>query len=777
MGTTQNRNSSFADYGSVNPGGNNNSTGGEDSGLEALASLADTGKDSNKEDPGTSNSNAEKGKGSEPSKPTGKAGIVGLPYTTVSVREPIIDESKTKFVYNFYTPDERLSKEEKGISITSNDFTTRQEIDDANIDLRGIPRLNQIVFSHNPDLYNESLQKTLGGLIRIGSNNLIKKFKQDSTNTAGELILRPDRIIAEGTFANTFYKSATLLETNMDKRVYDFLDTQIFFDEILSNSTQQNNQVEFNDRVDAFKSRKDKSADYVNVNLVRNFINQLSRSGQQVIDAEAGLDFKDSFLLSVRQQSFLTGFRSTLIHDIFKASVDDSTNLFEDELRTMEPFTAISQQKAHDFENSTIVDNNFFNDILGLGFLYDHEIESLTQFDTGNLDYPYVEHVGYVMQKIEVNKEGTIIQNQAKFIGQKNLDEIIDTQVTYGRSYTYKLRSVSAVEYDFLVTAPSGVPMKIRGLFFVGSKNATINLKAIETIPPKPPNFLRFNYERNRGMLIEWNHPHNPQRDIVGYHVYRRHDKRDSAGRLISAMNQPFTLIREINFDKSAIKTRRYEKALLADTVYTRSPRPWYVDTEFNNDSKFIYAVVSFDAHGMTSNYSPQYEVSYERPTNKIVVKTVSKQFAPKAYPNMFFNIDANISDVFKDNFKVDNKKRLTVYFNPDYYHCYKKAIEGAENSTTSGLASIAGATPGQKIMPPGLSIAGQTQNMNLIQTSTEKEEPVYRIHMINIDLQKDEILDICIKDNSFKELEIPKTMFEENNFSFEMIHTDKYQQ
>jgi hypothetical protein len=237
-------------------------------------------------------------------------------------------------------------------------------------------------------------------------------------------------------------------------------------------------------------------------------------------------------------------------------------------------------------------------------------------------------------------------------------------------------------------------------------------------------------------------------------------------------MQKSFTLIREINFDKSIIKTDKNEKALLKDTDFVNNPQPWYLDKDFNNDSKFIYAVVSFDAHGLTSNYSPQYEVTYDRPTNKIVVKSISKRFAPKAYPNMFFNLDANISDVFKDNFKVSDKKRLTVYFNPDYYHMYKSVIQGIVSTPGGGKLGIGASLPS-----PNNGPIAQAENLNLIQTSTEKEEPVYRIHMINIDLQKDEILDICIGDESTKEFEIPVPLFEENNFSFEMLHPSKYTQ
>mgnify|MGYP000004617148 CR=1 FL=1 len=227
----------------------------------------------------------------------------------------------------------------------------------------------------------------------------------------------------------------------------------------------------------------------------------------------------------------------------------------------MKNFTTSVQNKAISVKQAGNINLSDFQNIYGLGYLHDYstsENNLLENFvnPTINIELPHVKHIGYVLSKKEVTKDNTVINHKPEFFGNTNLTEIIDTQVVYGHTFSYKIKSVSAVEYDFLITMPSGVPMKVRGLFFVGSKNSTINLKAVETVPPKPPNVLRFNYQRNKGMLIEWNHPHNPQRDIVGYHVYRRSDTYSNDGDLIKpAMQKSFTLIREINFDKSIIKT------------------------------------------------------------------------------------------------------------------------------------------------------------------------------------------------------------------------------
>jgi hypothetical protein len=120
------------------------------------------------------------------------------------------------------------------------------------------------------------------------------------------------------------------------------------------------------------------------------------------------------------------------------------------------------------------------------------------------------------------------------------------------------------------------------------------------------------------------------------------------------------------------------------------------------------------------------------------------------------FNND-NLSDFMKDVVRLTGKKRMTVYFNPEYYHVFKKTVE--ENSG---------------ITEEELNIT--TENLKLFQASTGDGEPIYRIHLMNTDLQLDNVVDITINDISTRFVENPLSVFEENNFSFDLLHPEKYQ-
>jgi len=681
----------------------------------------------------------------------GTNSYVSRPYTTVNVPEPTIDQSASQFVYNYYTRDERVPSSEQDSFSTQNFVSLQTFRENFRSPDTAPPRYNVIIFSfRDPSVGDESL----------GSSQLIDNFIASATTSAGTINLRPDRILSEGAFSNFYFSSSNLIDTNLDKRFYYFLNNSIYFNEQVTQTDTDQSSAALLDRAEKYLDRNSHNGN--NRQLVRQFVGQINRSGQNIINSDTGVSLEDEFMLSVRQQSFLLGFNNLFFDDIILASTDDSASLFEDELRAFRPHSTTVQQKTEEHISPGLIDSETFRDILGLGALYDYKIDETPELIQANStqDAPHRRHIGFVIQKTELTKSGDIINHPAVFVGRPGATSFVDMNVTYGHKFTYKLRSVFAIEYDFIIRVEASgnngtgnTTQSLRGLFFVGSRVDTVKLNAFENVPPKPPNALRFNYQRNLGLLIDWDPPHNPQRDIVGYHIYRRGDVVNSDGNLIPAIDQPFTLIKEINFDRSIIKTSKFETPMLKDVERVLAHTPYYLDEEFNNDSSYIYAISTFDAHGMTSNYSPQYIVSYDRPTNKIVVGTVSKEFAPKAYPNMFLNMSSKITDVMQDNIKVSGKKRMSVYFNPDYYHVFKKLTATEQDPNVTG-----------------------TENLKMLQASTKNEEAVYKIHIINTDLQKDQVVDICIADESTIHLDIPKALIEENNFSFELLHPNKYE-
>ena len=198
----------------------------------------------------------------------------------------------------------------------------------------------------------------------------------------------------------------------------------------------------------------------------------------------------------------------------------------------------------------------------------------------------------------------------------------------------------------------------------------------------------------------------NPQRDIKRFQIFKRR-----------SINEAFTLVAEYDFDNSIDKTSVSEVAIKKNLFKFEVPKITYTDTQFNIMAKPIYAVASVDAHGMTSNLSNQIKVEYDKYKNKVKTSLVSRENAPKPYPNIYIE-----EDTFKDIIKVSGYDRMHVFFDPEYYRILKNSKTQKEGSK-------------------------KEEDLNLL--SINPDEPTYSIQILNLDIQKDEVINITIEDRS----------------------------
>jgi hypothetical protein len=173
-----------------------------------------------------------------------------------------------------------------------------------------------------------------------------------------------------------------------------------------------------------------------------------------------------------------------------------------------------------------------------------------------------------------------------------------------------------------------------------------------EYIPPAPPADLNFHWDFQRASLqIDWSFPTNPQRDIKGWQVFRR-----------ASTDEAFSLIAYLDFDDSIIRTPLSETIDASLITKFKSSTTFHIEHEFNKYSNYIYAVCSVDAHGMTSNYSSQFRVTFDRIKNRLIKSLISSSGAPKQYPNTFLRAELSL-----DSVKSSKSQRVRVYFDPEY--------------------------------------------------------------------------------------------------------------
>jgi hypothetical protein len=299
--------------------------------------------------------------------------------------------------------------------------------------------------------------------------------------------------------------------------------------------------------------------------------------------------------------------------------------------------------------------------------------------------------MGYKLLKQEIDLTGNVVFEKAIFLVNPSLNNYIDHEIRYGPTYRYSISSIYLVKfYDFEDSSLVAAEVLVES-----RTSPFIDIVAQESKPPEPPNNLRFWMGQDRKFNIVWDFPFNPQEDIKYFQIYRR-----------KTINEPFTLLAELDFDNSEIIGQKPELIPEYARIKVEKPQVHYIDNDFDLDTEYIYAVCCLDAHGLSSPYSEQFKVRWERSLAQLIVELVSYSGAPKPYPN--FNLKATLtSDAIKDS----RHHKLTVYFDPEYLKI----------TSNSG------------------------EDLGHLKTSSEM--PTYKIQIINLDRQASQTLKINVVD------------------------------
>lgn len=331
---------------------------------------------------------------------------------------------------------------------------------------------------------------------------------------------------------------------------------------------------------------------------------------------------------------------------------------------------------------------------------------------------------GYTIERYRQLASGELVEKTMFYVENPDTTEYFDTQVLYNQRYVYFVKVVTALQ---TLTADPENRVNVVSTFLVGSKLTRTMVMCEDVTPPEPPTdfFIRWDYGMKKPVLT-WNFPIDTRRHIKYFQVFRR----KNVGRIRPAQH-PFELIRmydfndlqnafgtffvappagsaglfqfvqgEANIDSNLVTN---QNSLQIQNVYSAT---CFIDEEFDKEAYYIYAVACIDAHGITSNYSNQIGINFNKQRNTIDRIDASAPNAPKPYPNLYLNKDA-----FVDTIKNEGYSQMTVVFNPEYY----------ELTQHNG------------------------DNIKLINFGPDNK---YRIQLINTDLQTDQFVDITVTDN-----------------------------
>lgn len=426
--------------------------------------------------------------------------------------------------------------------------------------------------------------------------------------------------------------------------------------------------------------------DQVTASFLSEVVSDLSKQG---VIFQSKQQASNSILDRIREVSLSTRVSNRLLVSVINTAREDSVGVFADELGA-----ASFLKKAQQIQDSAVANSN-----ANIFSPNDFEFEVLSYVGIRPLDtngyQPVAQSIGYIIEKREVKSDGTeqvypsiVVEDPRTFV-------TYDGKVRYGSSYFYKIRAVFLVETR---STEEETNQNLLVSFLVGSRlSPEVEVQTIEMVPPPPPADFNLAWDfGERAIRCTWNLPTNPQQDIKYIQLFRRR-----------SIHEPFQLIKMWDFNDTNTIVPLAEYPLPELTVKSKSFVGIYLDREFSKDSSYIYATAAVDAHGLTSNYSMQLQASFDKFANKLVKKLISVSGAPKQYPNAYLN-----ADTFVDTMKDSGHTTMRVVFNPEYLKLMK----------------------------------GDGTDLGLLKTN--RENGLYRIQLINIDLQSQQTVDVTIEDS-----------------------------
>jgi hypothetical protein len=582
---------------------------------------------------------------------------VSLPskkISTVDVAE--IEQFRTSFVYNFFQKDERSNETGESVpnryrAINTTDLPTDIQ---SNIDLNTrVPRYVNLtwqpfVVGNRVDIARE---------VKIRSNI--------------------DKVYFENSFSYDDYSVLEIQDLSVDSKLNLFVET-------LLKNTDQSNPKQSSTEALARSTRT--TSERIRPELLANGLSPRLYGLRFFNQDDQEIESEDYSKLLKNYKSNIQINNKVIFDVINYNSYNDPTNPFGDELLGFIPDARRIQTDARKFKDSTRISREE----------YDFEIDN---FVTQNVLFsevhtPFIQTIGYIIEKYELAEDGQEIKKQNIFVENPNRGVYADFKVKYGATYLYRIRTVFYIEIEGI----DEVSTLISSLgILVASRTTTSSITCVENTPPTPPQDIIFKFNPNENTLkISWNLPVNTQRDIKRFQVFRRY-----------SMLEPYELLKEYNFDDSELKVSSGEFVEPYLVELLSGPKTIYYDYEFTKDTVAYYALTSIDAHGISSNYSSQFRVRYNKIQNRLIVDLFSTSGAPKAYPNMYIN-----QDTFVDSLRDQYHSKMHVYFNPEYLKVFNK----------------------------------DDKDLNLLAI---KAEDCYQIQLVNIDVNEQQLLKIKLEDRT----------------------------
>lgn len=581
-----------------------------------------------------------------------------------SVDVPEIESLQAEFIYNYYVFDESVNDYKDGkesiLSLTDKMNLSRNILNKPGYEIDGY--LNSI--SRVSDL------KKFPRFVRLTWNPPSKLLLTDTQSTlainkkSGITDSDLSKVVNEDQFSTSYYTSIQSNNGVLVETMSAFFDQRVpmsggGFDDDLRNNFLNSTTANLN----TFKESND------------SFHGAMSALSYQKNGLELKKQVRDSYIEKLKSTKFQSQIGNNFLFDILK-SVSGSSHPNNS---TLKSFIEYSTKVNKLNPNYKLTESEYKTSIpYHTTFEGSKGYQGILSSDQDN-DSTF-KIIGYVIDKTELFEDGSINRFPPIIVNGGDRKSYVDIQVRYGATYFYSVKTIMDVTYNAI---DNNTLNQVRVGSYIASKNITTNVQTIEEIGPPPPadfkitwdydrfnrNTVLFDAQNNvpipntgvRGsLMLSWCMPVNSQLDILKFQIFRR-----------KTINDPFEIIKVYDFDNSVFKFDSLEKNINSNIIEKfDEPMLYFFDDDFYHNSEYIYALASIDAHGLTSNYSEQFKIIFNKFSNKIEKTLISIAGAPKPYPNLYLE-----KDLFVDTMRNSNKRKMDIYLNPDCIKTFDEPI------------------------------------------------------------------------------------------------------
>ena len=372
-----------------------------------------------------------------------------------------------------------------------------------------------------------------------------------------------------------------------------------------------------------------------------------------------------------------TQINTKFIQDLVDRTIKDPTSTTAASLTNMHQYAKRAQHAANQRFSPAVSEQDYKTFV--------PYINVRQQGTTAHTEKYGAEIVGYIIDKFEILPDGTTVAGTPIVVDNADANTCADFQVKFNTYYCYTVRTIAQLTLP-AINDDDGSVATIKILVSSKATNK-VYVSTLKLDPPPPPGDVDFvwNYETDDagdpiGLMVTWAFPVTSERDIKQFQIFRRKRIEDA-----------YELQKVYNFDDSVVPFPATENPDPSLVENLTSPACYWQDNDFDwtvntsRDKGLIYSIVAIDAHQLTSNYSAQFRVWFDRFQNKLQKELISHLGAPKPYPNLYLE-----GDLFKNTIRVGgpHSKTMKLYFNPEYYYLYddrNRYVKLLETAQTGG--------------------------------------------------------------------------------------------